>query len=471
MNPISATNLTMEGDPRNLFINADPSVGIITFTSDRHAITSKPMGTLVAEESPRSTDANPRIRVNILDDEGNVKRVVLRNKRAFFLFKEISGGAVVRISTAGDRATMVTEVVNYLNGLFNGASSGSSATGDAPVITSSLTPGLTTGETLNYELIASNGVGYEWDNLPSGVVTVEGNVRKLIGGSSLLAGTYPITAKAINYFGQDSQTINLTVSDPPFNNTKSVKFQGSSNFLGVSDETTVPIFNRSSNGSGASDGWSVSMWFKPNASGSGQTLIFAGNNSDIQNGGHLEFRFIGGNDRLRLRYGTTSNYLQLQTGNDSVPAGSWIHILLTYDGGTTGSSSADLADYFSRFKIYLNGSVASTITNHSNYGYTGSVTASSIKIGRYVSGNALGTDAFVDEVALWDSNQSSNISSIYNGGTPFNLSSLNTPPNHWWRMGDGDTFPNLTDNGEDAVAGSKLIMNNLTAANIVTDAP
>ena len=37
-------------------------------------------------------------------------------------------------------------------------------------------------------------------------------------------------------------------------------------------------------------------------------------------------------------------------------------------------------------------------------------------------------------------------------------------------MGDGDTFPNLTDNGEDAVAGSKLIMNNLTATNIVTDA-
>ena len=81
------------------------------------------------------------------------------------------------------------------------------------------------GETLNYELTADYGVGYEWDlSSVSGVTTVEGNVRKLVGGSSLASGTYNIPVKAINYNGEDSETIVLTVSTPPFANTKSVQF-------------------------------------------------------------------------------------------------------------------------------------------------------------------------------------------------------------------------------------------------------
>lgn len=41
-----------------------------------------------------------------------------------------------------------------------------------------------------------------------------------------------------------------------------------------------------------------------------------------------------------------------------------------------------------------------------------------------------------DEWAFWDSDQSTNASTIYNGGTTRNLSTLPTPPRHWWRMGD-----------------------------------
>ena len=90
-----------------------------------------------------------------------------------------------------------TEACDALNAIFQ--TSGS--TSEVPVITSNTTINLTTGDTLNYELTADYGVAYEWDSLPAGVVTVEGNVRKLIGGSSLTAGTYTPTAKAINYFG------------------------------------------------------------------------------------------------------------------------------------------------------------------------------------------------------------------------------------------------------------------------------
>ena len=63
--------------------------------------------------------------------------------------------------------------------------------------------------------MASRGVAYEWANLPTGITTVEGNVRKLIGGSSLSTGTYSPTMTAINYAGEDVETLTITVSDPP----------------------------------------------------------------------------------------------------------------------------------------------------------------------------------------------------------------------------------------------------------------
>ena len=96
-----------------------------------------------------------------------------------------------------DYGSTPSEACDSLNAIFQ--SSGS--TGEVPVITSNNTINLVAGEVLNYELTSDYGVGYEWDNLPSGVVTVDGNVRKLVGGSNLSAGTYNITAKAINYFG------------------------------------------------------------------------------------------------------------------------------------------------------------------------------------------------------------------------------------------------------------------------------
>ena len=59
------------------------------------------------------------------------------------------------------------------------------------------------------------------------------------------------------------------------------------------------------------------------------------------------------------------------------------------------------------------------------------------------------------------------VSNIYNSGSPFDLSLLGAAPAHWWRMGDGDTFPALTD-----ISGSAdFTMYNMTVADIVNDVP
>ena len=354
-----------------------------------------------------------------------------------------------------------TEACDALNVIFTTAGS----TGEVPVITSNTTINVTEGDTINYELTADYGVGYEWDSLPSGVVTVDGNIRKLIGGSSLTAGTYTPTVKAINYFGEDSETITINVANAPFANTKSVDFQNQDWLQG--DATTLsPVFSRTGNGSGASDAWTISMYYKASGNQQGQTIFYYGGDNTT-NEGHITLTQVnvsGGAKQLRLRYGHNFNRIQLQSAG--LTAGVWQHILVSYDGGTTGSDSNLINDYYGRFKIYIDGALTSPSTSNNNFGYSDDIDADRFRIGRYNNGNYM-RNCRVDELAVWSSDQSSNISDIYNSGSPFDLSSLSTQPTHWWRMGDGDTFPTLQDN----IGNADFTMQNMTVADIVNDVP
>jgi RES domain-containing protein len=377
----------------------------------------------------------------------------------------------LRLANASIDGTTVTQTlataVNELNALFTHSGG---ASGDAPVITSATTVNLTEGDTLNYELVATNGVGYEWSNLPSGVTTVDGNVRKLIGGSSLSAGTYSITAKAINYFGEDTETISLVVATPPFSNTKSVNFQNQ-DWLGANASLLSSTLGRTANGSGSGDAWTLQVWFKGSTSTSnGQTIFYFGDN-DTTNGGQFYLRYQGGNNRLRFRYGTCSgvNYLNFHSAGGTLVDNTWHHILVAYDGGTTGTSSADISSYYGRFSIFIDGvdAVPNGSWSNSNYGWSSPVDADNLRVGRYASSQYLQDNCRVDELAVWNSDQSSNISSIYNSGTPHDLSLLSNAPSHWWRMGDGDTYSVIQDN----VGNADFVMYNMTASDIVSDVP
>ena len=356
--------------------------------------------------------------------------------------------------------------INALNAEF---SASGTPTGEIPSITSSLAVSLVEGETLNYELTADYGVGYEWDlSNVSGITTVEGNNRKIIGGSSLAAGTYNIPVKAINYNGEDSETLVLTVSTPPFANTKSVKFSNQ-DWAGANATQLEHALGRSSNGSGSGDSWTISLYYKASSDNQGQVIFYYGSN-DIANNGYIELRQINssGGKLLRLRYGSNNNNLRLQTPAGSLTPGVWQHILISYDGGTTGSSSGSLNDYYGRFTIKIDNVTQTTNNSHSNYGWSGSIVGQNARMSKFVSGNSL-RNANIDEFALWDSDQTANSSDIYNSGVPFDLSTLSAKPKHWWRMGDGDTYPYLQDNGTEANCVFQMF--NMTAADIVSDTP
>ena len=163
--------------------------------------------------------------------------------------------------------------VDELNALFQ-TSGGPS--GQVPVITSSTAVSITAGTTLNYELTATYGVGYEWSSLPAGVMTVDGNNRKLIGGSGLSAGAYPIGVKVTNYAGEVNATITLTVSATgSFSNDKSVYMRNTKNLAIVDDAGGIfSAMERASNGDGKA--WTLSKWIKPANDSRSQIWLYLG---------------------------------------------------------------------------------------------------------------------------------------------------------------------------------------------------
>ncbi len=361
------------------------------------------------------------------------------------------------------------EVCNALNAIFS--SSGTSLT-NLPTITSSLGVSMTEGETLNYELTANYGVGYEWDlSNVSGITTVEGNPRKLIGGSGLATGEYAIPVKAINYNGEDSQIIELSVGSPAFANTKSINFNNN-DWLGANAGILDNTLGRNANGTGSSDAWTISLFFKAGtASNASQTILYFGN-QDVANQGYIQLKYNGQSNtgkRLELRYGSNNNRLNLNTQNNSITVGQWHHILISYNGGTTGSSQSQLNNYYSRFKIFIDGVQQTTNNSHNNYGYTGTIIGQNWRVGRWNNGQSLRNNCRIDELAVYNDDVSSLISSIYNNGTAIDLMNLSTQPEHWWRMGDGDSFPYLFDVGNQA--NCIFIMNNMTSSDIVNDVP
>ena len=117
----------------------------------------------------------------------------------------------------------------------------------------------------------------------------------------------------------------------------------------------------------------------------------------------------------------------------------WHHLLIARD------SSFDI-------KVYLDGNEAAIASGSSgssmNLDY----------IGVYYNGTYDGFEGLVDEFAVWGSDQTSNLSAIYNSGTPANLGPLS--PLHWWRMEEG-TGATVEDNG--VAANNPLSLDNGTS--------
>ena len=82
---------TVYTNNNNLSITNDLTTGNILFSGEKHNIPPQVLGTLVAEEDPRSSDAKPRIRIKRMNEDGTLDRYLIRKKPAFRFFCFQSG--------------------------------------------------------------------------------------------------------------------------------------------------------------------------------------------------------------------------------------------------------------------------------------------------------------------------------------------------------------------------------------------
>jgi hypothetical protein len=120
----------------------------------------------------------------------------------------------------------------------------------------------------------------------------------------------------------------------------------------------------------------------------------------------------------------------------------WHHVCITYSGNSLASGVT----------IYVDGSSQTKTTNNDTLGSNSILTSNNIYAGgRASSGSGQYFSGSMDELSLWNIELSSaQVTALYNDKAPTNLLSWSSPPSAnlmgWWRMGDGDTAPTITDN-------------------------
>jgi len=213
-----------------------------------------------------------------------------------------------------------------------------------------------------------------------------------------------------------------------FPNQYSVEFDGTDDSVNMGNASELN-FNHN-------NAFTLSAWVKRDSLGSAviiDKMETSGNRTGFQ------LAFVSDN-KIRIyhrRQNQTYNRIQRSTDDTFTSTTEWYHIVSTYDGSRANTG----------LKIYVNGSeAASTGTNSMQAGaWTNNA---DFKVGRT-------TDGHIDEVSVYNSELSAtDVATIYNGGLPGDVTSLN--PVGWWRMGDNDsgTGTTVTDQGSGGNDGS-----------------
>jgi len=327
-------------------------------------------------------------------------------------------------------------------------------------------------QVLNFQVVSSDNIVNQFVEVDApSWMTMNQNSGVLSGTAPSFAGTAAdtivVTCKAGNAIGGTvdfTVTISVTESAASFTNTKSLSFNGTSSHLS-GNPTLMNAMDRATNGDG--NAWSLSMWFKPSTSTSTQTLFNYGKGSGV-NEGAITLHQTGGNN-LTLQYGTTTNKIVIAALN-CLTVGAWNHLVVTFDGGTTGVNQADLSNYYSRFSIAVDGVVKTQYGSHSNYGYSGVLNGNDtsdniFRIGRDNNVYNNYFDGVINQVAIWNSNESANLAAIYNGGSTQDMSLLSSAPSHLYNIETSVTAIS------DSIGSANLTGYNFTSSDLVTDTP
>jgi hypothetical protein len=226
------------------------------------------------------------------------------------------------------------------------------------------------------------------------------------------------------------------VGSPSFSNLQSIELDGTDDY--VAGSTTYSELD-------GATALTISFWAKSTSATTSNVLhIGTGSNRQI----YIIF-FSSGRIQFLKNQNADNTYLRADTGTPH--DGNWNHIMICMDLSAS-----------TRGEIFFNGN---NIT-HSRTLDTNSIQTSTGNL--YLNEVNKDFTGTIDEVAIWSGTDLRNdVATIYNSGVPGNLNDNGlTAPTSWYRCGDGDSSPTLTDNG---TSSYNLTMNNFTTFS--TDVP
>ena len=335
----------------------------------------------------------------------------------------------------------------------------------APVVADQ-TVSVQEADVLNFQIISSDNVinqfveldapSWMFMNQTTGILS--GTAPAYVGSA---ADTIVVNCKAGNAIGGTIDfTITVTVTSYASTNTKSLKFPSSSNAYLNGNHALVPSLQRTGNGTGSSDAWSISIWVKPSTITNSQTIFYYGGD-DLANEGRIDItQFSGGN--ILFRYGNNANNLNY-IGVGNFTTGAWNHVLITYSGANTLIASGGAT----AFSMFINGANGTSQLQQTGGGYSGNIPADKFRIGRLLGTTTSQylSDGIINQVAIFNTDESANISTIYNSGATQDLSQLTSAPVHYYEIETSvTTIP-------DIIGSADLTGFNFAAADLVSDTP
>lgn len=200
--------------------------------------------------------------------------------------------------------------------------------------------------------------------------------------------------------------------------------------------------------------FSISMWLNPQNIAAARILFSKAGPGPAVDGYMLRHEATSGVLFLQMRSGTNRSF----SFSTALVAGVWQHIVFTYAGGSNINGARV-------YKDAVVGSIPGSGTLSGTMLVGQDFNLGSRNAGFFYAGN-------MDEVTVWDKALTqAEVTELYNAGAPVDPTGHSAIANllSWYRMGDSDTFPIISDN-----AGSNdLTCTNMVDAstNFVTDVP
>ncbi len=293
----------------------------------------------------------------------------------------------------------------------------------------------------DYKLFFDTTAGIDNDDTP----IITGSTATEFVHTGLNNGTeYFYKVLAVGPWGNTALSNEDSGTPESYVNVKSVLFDGIDEYINFFDNHNFENNND----------FTLSAWIKPTSISGANKCIWAKATDDASVLGWG--MYLQSNGAVLLQMRAASQLRSYNTGSSDITTGVWQLLVLTYDGTQNISGARIYIDAVVQ-PTPATGIVSNTLISTANS-----------QIGRRNS--AFPYFGNIDEVTFWDRDLSSvEVTELYNLGIPDDPNNHSAAANllHWYKMGDGDTFPTILDN-EGAVDGT---MTNMESGDIVSDVP